>query len=583
MRPLSRFFSAYAAPSIPATFGNVAGDRARRAAAAVATACAIAYALAFVPAAQAQRVLSPTLDATTLRRGVLRTSFEGENILLRGRWADGESQTLGAGLGGTLDYRRAPELLNLSTAFGGLGVADIGVSLGEAQFDLRQRLAVTRLGLEYGLADRVTVRVRAPFVRARAEASLGFDGSSATAGLNPTLFGTGVAAANRSVVDAYRNAASALEARRDACVTNASSFPECASILAEAAQVNAAIARASQLASAFTTIYGADGLGTGMRYVPLQGSALEGVLGGIASGLRSDYTRWGAPIAVTGSGLPLGAQAPIGAEELNGIYTAPAPAGFGAAPRRRSARQDLGDVDLGLTVKLHDDFPTNSARFAADRFGLRHSLALTYRLGGGNFDLPDNLIDLGTGSGHDAIAVHAITDVIVNAQFWATVSLGWARGAEHERTLRLPVRRGDDLVDPFRLTRVSVTPANMVELRVAPRWQFNDYLGFGGEWRFRARGEDDIRSLDPAAMLVFSGVPINYGDGAMQTPSDANEHRWAWTMSYSTLGSHARGVARLPLELFYTHEQSVGSSRGIVPRRWEDRIQLRFYTRLFGR
>lgn len=549
----------------------------------LAIATLVALATATAPAAHAQRVLSPTLDATTLRRGVLRTSFEGENILLRGRWADGESQTLGAGLGGRLDERRAPELLSLSSAFGGLGIADTDVNLGNAEFDLRQRLAVTRLGLEYGITDRVTFRVRAPFVRSRAEGSLGFDGSFATAGLNPSLAGSGVAASNRSIVDAYANAASALQARRDACVANASAFPECTGILAEASQVSAAIARAAQLASAFTTIYGADGLGAGMRYVPMQGSGLEDFLGTIAAGLRNDYTRWGTPIAVTGTGLPLGAQAPITAAELNGIYTDPRPDGFGALPLRRSARQDLGDVDIGLTVKLFDDFPTDSARFAAKQFGLRHSVALTYRLGGGNFDLPDNIIDLGTGSGHDAIALHAITDVIVNERFWATLSLGWARGAEHERTMRLPVTRGDDLIDPFRLTRVSITPANMWELRVAPRWQFNDYLGVGGEWRFRARGEDAVRSIDPAAMMVVPGVPLNYGDGAMQTPSDANEHRWAWTVSYSTVGSNARGVARLPLDLFYTHEQSVGSSRGIVPRRWEDRIQLRFYTRLFGR
>lgn len=546
------------------------------------------FALATVPApvAQAQRVLQPTLDATTLRRGTLRTSVEGENILLRGRWADGSAEPLGAGLGGLLDSRRAPELLGLLATFGSLGIADVSPNLGRAEFDLRQRLAVTRLGFEYGLTDRITLRARAPFVRARAEASLGFDGTFADAGLNPSVFGSGVASANRAVVDAYTGGASALEARRDACVGDAGAHPECGVILAEAAQVNAAIARAAQLATALTSIYGADGLGTGMRYVPMQGSSLEGLLGGIADGLRGDFARWGAPIGVTGSGLPLGAQAPIGADALNGIYftnPALAPIGFGAEPLRRSTRQDLGDVDLGVTVKLFDDFPTDSARLAADRFGLRHSVALTYRLGGGNFDLPDNLIDLGTGSGHDAVALHAITDVIVNQRFWTTLTVGWARGFEHERSMRLPVRRGDDLIDPFRLTRVSITPTDMWELRVAPRWQFNDYLGVGGEWRFRARGEDAVRALDPSAMMVIPGVPLNYGDGAMQTPSDANEHRWAWTFAYSTVGSNARGVARLPLELFYTHEQSVGSSRGIVPRRWEDRIQLRFYTRLFGR
>lgn len=543
---------------------------------------AMLLALAASPLA-AQRVLGPTPDATTLRRGMLRTSLESESILLRGRWADGESQALGAGLGGTLDYRIAPLLFQLQGDLVSLGLTDAVPSLGTAEFDLRQRLAVTRLGVEYGLTDRITLRARAPFVRARAEGSLGLDGSSASAGLSPGLFGTGVFTANRTIVDAYDAAAGALTARRDDCVNNAGAHPECATILAEAAQVDAAITRASQLAASLASIYGADGIGPGRRYVPMAGSALEAAIGGIATALRDDYTRWGAPIGVSGTGLPLGAQAPIPADELAAFYTAAAPLGFATEPRRRTARQDLGDVDLGLTFKLFDAFPGDSARLAADRFGLRQSVSLTYRIGGGNFDLPDNIIDLGTGSGHDAIALHSLTDIVVNARFWTTVSLGWARGAEHERRLRLPVSRGIELINPFRLTRVAITPADMYEVRIAPRWQFNDYLGVGGEWRFRSRGEDGIRAIDPAAMIVIPGATINYGDGGIQTPSDANEHRWAWTFSYSTVGSASRGVARLPLELLYTHEQSIGSSRGIVPRRWEDRVQVRVYTRLFGR
>lgn len=531
----------------------------------------------------AQSVLGPTQDATTLTRGRLRTSVEVENILLRGRWADGESQPLGAGLGAPLTHLRAPVLFPLYGDLVGLGITDDAPSLGTSRLDLRQRLAVTRLGFEYGLTDRITLRARAPFVRVRAEGSLSLDAASATAGLNPSIFGSGVLTQNRAIVDAYSLAAGSLATRRDDCVNDAAAHPECATILAEATQVNAAIARANQLAAAFTSIYGADGLGAGHRYVPMAGSSIETALGSIATGLRNDYDRWGAPIGVTGTGLPLGGQVPIGPDELAALYTEADPLGLGAEPIRRSARQDLGDIDLGVTVKLFDAFPTDSARRAVDGFGLRQSVSLTYRLGGGNYDLPDNLIDLGTGSGHDAIALHAITDVIVNRHLWATVTLGWARAAEHRRTVRLPILRGDDLVSPLRTTLVSITPSDLYELRIAPRWQFNDYLALGGEWRLRARGEDKLEPIDPAGPIVIPGVPLSYGDGAMQMPSDANEHRWAWTFTYSTVGSAARGVARFPMELHYTHEQSVGSTRGIVPRRWEDRIQLRFYTRLFGR
>src|SRR5690606_29825676 len=132
----------------------------------------------------------------------------------------------------------------------------------------------------------------------------------------------------------------------------------------------------------------------------------------------------------------------------------------------------------------------------------------------------------------------------------------WARAAEHRRTVRLPILRGDDLVSPLRTTLVSITPSDLYELRIAPRWQFNDYLALGGEWRLRAPGEDKLEPIDPAGPIVIPGVPLSYGDGAMQMPSDADAHRWAWTFTYCTVGSAARGVARFPLELHYTHEQS---------------------------
>jgi hypothetical protein len=532
---------------------------------------------------QAQRVLAPTLDATTLRRGVLRTTVELDNVLLRGRWADGEAQALGAGLSTPLDASNNVTMRGIGDVFSLLGRPDVTTSLGTTRTDLRQRLAVTRLGFEYGLTDRIGLRVQAPFVRARAEASMTLDGSGASAGLNPTLQGTDVAAANRAVVDAYAAAVAALTQRRDDCAGNPAAHPECATITAELASVNAAIARGSQFATALSTIYGAQGLDAGLRYVPMANSAAEAALRGVGNALRIEMERWGVTDVDTTTGFPLGAQAPITADELASLVTAPVAAGLGAQPLRRSTRQDLGDVDLTLRVNLFDAFPTDSARAAANRFGLRSTLALTYRVGLGNFDLPDNLIDLGTGSGHDALAVHAITDVIVNARFWTTASLGWARAAEHERIVRVPLLAGVDLIGADREVPVRITPADLLELRLAPRWSLNDYLGLGGEWRYRTRGRDRVVAVEDPAVLLPPGATLPYGDGAIQTPSDSDEHRWAWTLSYSTLGSQARGNARLPFELFYSHEQSVGSSRGIVPRRWEDRIQFRFYTRLFGR
>lgn len=552
----------------------------------------LAFAFAAVAAipsvAEAQRVLGPTLDATTLRRGTLRTMIRSENILLRGRWNDGNAEPLGGGLSINLGPDVLTDLADIRDLVGMLGVADADPSLGITRVDLRQRLAITRLGFEYGLTDRVMLQVQAPFVRVRAEGQLGIDVGSASAGINPALIGgpgsgSTVAASNRAVVDAYTNAVGSLTSRRDACAANAGAHPECASIIAEAALVNATISRATQFASALTAIYGAQGLGTGLEFVPLAGSALETAISGIGNGLRDNFTRWGVTNVTAGTGLPLGAQVPLIVGGLRNFLTLPFGEGFGAQDIGKSSRQDLGDIDIGVTMQLFDSFTGDSARRAANRIGFRQSVGLTYRLGGGNFDIPDDFIDLGTGSGHDAIALQSITDVIISDKWWATVGLAWARGAEHERVIRVPLISGLDLIRPDRQVPVRITPANMLELRVAPRWNVNDYFGIGAEWRFRTRGEDEVVAIRSPGILTPAGASVNDGYGGMNTPSNSNEHRWAWTLAYSTLAAESRGKAGLPIEIAYTHEQSVGSSRGVIPRRWEDRIQIRYYTRFFGR
>jgi len=545
-------------------------------------ALAFAATAACSAAAEAQRVLGPTLDAKTLQRGTLRTMVQSENVLLNGRWNDGTAESLGAGLSTNLNGSVVGSIAEVDAFLAGLNRADAVSSLGRSRVDLRQRFAVTRLGFEYGLSDRITLSAQAPFVRARAEAQLRLDAADASAGLNPLRQGSGVAAANRAVVDAYTNAVQSLTQRRDDCVGNAGAHPECGTILAEATQVDLAITRGSQLAAAFVGIYGAQGLGDGERYVPMATSIPHVALMGIGIFLQNDFERWGVTDVTDLTGFPAAATAPITASELEALIAA-SDSGANAHIPARSSRQNLGDVDLGITIKLFDAFADDSARLAAGSFGVRQSLRLTYRLGGGHFDLPDDLIDLGTGSGHDAIALHSMTDVVFNEKWWATLGVGFVRPATHERDIRLPLVAGVDLLGLERQTRVRITPANVIELRVAPRWSLNDYFGVGGEWRFRTRGRDKITDLSPAPVAAPVASTVSYGDGALNAPSNSNEQRWAWTLAYSTISSHARGKAGLPLEIGYTHEQSVSSSRGIVPRRWEDRIQIRYYTRLFGR
>ncbi len=532
----------------------------------------------------AQRVLGPGPEAVTIPRGVLRTTIQVEHVIHRGRWNEGRAEDLGGGYSiGGLAAPYNSWLAALDAAASGLGTSGLNASLGAVDLDLRQRLAVSHLGLEIGLADWLTLSVDAPFVRARAEAQLRLRGDSGlvTAGINPIAVGSAVSAANRTVVDGYLAASTALVARRDACVNNAAAFPECPDILAELNDVNALSSLAATFGSRLATTYGANGLSTGLPFVPLSGSAAEQLLLARADSMRLAFERYGVASLSGATLLPLGAQAALSAEQLAALVADPR-TGYGARPMTRTARQDLGDVDFGLRIRLFDSFSGDSLRRAANRRGIRQTVGLSYRLGGEFTGLSDNFIDLGTGSGTNAIGIRSFTDLVWNERFWGTVTLGWARAQAFDQQLRVPDFPGVQWLEAWRETTVHVTPGQVLDLRITPRWVLNDYLQLGVDWRWRQHGDDRYAIASPA-VTDSTGTARLLSPAALDAQSGFDEQRFAWHLGYSTLQAFHRGVARLPFEVGYTHEQSVASSRGILPRRWEDRVQLRFYTRLFGR
>lgn len=528
-------------------------------------------------------MLGPGPEAVTIPRGTLRTTIRSESVLHRGRWNNGQAEELGAGFGGALAAPQLSWLGVLDQQVASLGVTGLNASLGETSLTLRQRLAVTNLGFEYGLSDRLTLSVNAPFVRTRVEGLLRARGDSglATAGLNPYFIGSGVPASNRTTIDRYTAAATSLASRRTACQGNAGAFPECATILAETGQVDALITGAQQFATGLATTYGAQGLGDGLPFVPMAGSAAEQLLLQRIDAFRTDFTRYGVTNITPTTGLPVGAQTPLSAAQLAALVSDPA-LGFGAQPMTRTARQDLGDVDIGVRLNVFDDFAGDSARLAANARGIRQTIGVTFRLGGGNFDLPDNFVDLGTGSGHSAISVRSYTDLVLNDRFYATVTLGWARGFSHDRDLRIPDFAGVEWLEAWRTATVTVNPGQVLEMRLAPRWVINNYFSLGGEWRWRAKGEDrhTIRGAD---VTNAQGNAVTLLPNALDAQSNWNEQRWAWHVSYSTLSAEARGRTKVPLEIGYTHEQSIASSAGTFPRRFEDRVQIRYYARFLGR
>jgi hypothetical protein len=531
--------------------------------------------------AGAQFVLGPGADAATLPKGTVRTTISAEQGIDRGRFNNGDAEPLGAAFSvASFGRDQHTALATLGYHFSSLGVPDFAPSLGAVTLNLRQRVQTTRLGFEVGFFDWLTVGVDVPFVRTRAEALLRLDGSGglATAGRNPLELGTAVGAANGATILSYHQAVAALASRRTDCEANAGAHPECGIILAEAGAVSMLGAMTSNFATRLGLAYGGTGYGDGLPFVPMTGSTGETALSTRADSMRLAFERYGVTAIDSAALLPLGAQTPLNATDLalmvgTGFANG---GGFGARPMTRTAFQEIGDVDLMARISLYDRLTDTTVRV-----GIRQTVGVTYRFGAGHPDAPDNFIDLGTGTGANGIALRSFTDVRVRDRIFATLTLGYLRLDGYEREMRVPFTAEASWLEEGLTRVVSVEPGSTFEIGISPRWQATDHFVVSAEWRRRDKAADGISGT--FGSLTTYGEVFTPQPAGIEGARAWDETRLAWSVSYSTLTDVAAGRTRLPIEIGYTHEQTAGNSTGIVPQRFTDRIQIRFYTRLFGR
>jgi hypothetical protein len=244
----------------------------------------------------------------------------------------------------------------------------------------------------------------------------------------------------------------------------------------------------------------------------------------------------------------------------------------------RTAFQQIGDVDVGARVRVFDRLDDTTTALA-----IRQTFGVTYRIGSGHHDQPDNFIDVGTGSGADAVGLRSFTDLRLRDRIWTTLTVGVIAAQPYEREMRVPTSNSTSgWLEAITADRVQIDPGAMFEIGIAPRWQLSDHFLLGAEWRWRDKAADR-HTLTGAATRPSYGETLTLQPGVLDAQSAWDETRLAWSVSYSTLSSAEGDRGRLPIEIGYTHEQTVSNANGIVPQRFTDRIQIRYYARFFGR
>jgi hypothetical protein len=288
----------------------------------------------------------------------------------------------------------------------------------------------------------------------------------------------------------------------------------------------------------------------GLAFVPLAGSDAEKAIGDRLSAFRTSFTSFGIS---AGSGSLTGAGGPAGTNQLQALVHDPR-LGIGRDTIGASHRLEVGDVEIGATWQIMNDFPDSLVTSGSPGKRLRAAVQGIVRLGTGRPARPGTLFDVDAGNGQNDVEVRGALDVMTGRR-WITTATG---AYVYKIGTPPPVAVG---MSPFPLGQPQAVfgrMGNSFAIHLMPRFVLTHYVMVNGFYAFRHQGVSDV--LSPAV-------------------SASNEHSAGLGLSYSTVALHTPGSSGVPMEVSYNHAQTLTASGGPTPKSSRDQIELRIYWR----
>jgi hypothetical protein len=185
---------------------------------------------------------------------------------------------------------------------------------------------------------------------------------------------------------------------------------------------------------------------------------------------------------------------------------------------------------------------------------------------------PDDPLMLATGDGQHDLEVASATDLIWGANLWGSLIVRYTKQLGDERVTRLP----DAVLSPYiPLTRrvlAERTPGDRVQVELAPRWIFNDYLAVGTRYRFVHEAATSWREVAPA-----TGAAALTATGQAMTAHEAS-----FGVTWSSIAAWQRGRSSRPIELSWERGY-VFAGEGEVLAARSDRLGVLVYAKLWGK
>jgi hypothetical protein len=537
-------------------------------------------------AALAQPVRGVGDDALTAPKGKLWLQFGTSIGDARERYGiTGARERLGAPFSlDSIGISQFPGLTPLQTALRTLTRdAGFSVSLGRSLFSSTSRVQTTPVSMEFGISKRLSLGIVVPIVATRNEAILNLNGSGARGNLsyNPlrsadSAAATTAAAANALLVSQLTASRQQLTALIASCSSSPGSNSRCPAILSTGGTLNS---NAAAFADAVTQVYGTQ-RGRGAAFVPFVGSAADSAVLRSVSALRTQYDSLGIT-ALAQTTLPSRATSSLTRDGLQNSL-ADSTLGVYAAPFGTVRKLSVGDIEVGAKYRVFDSFAASpdTARFLPVGTNLRQSLAAVVRLGTGKADESGNFFDVATGDGQTDVELRSFTDVMYGKHFFGTVVARYTLQLPDELNRRITESPSQVFPARYRDRLVSRNLGDQIQIELTPRWTLSDFFSFGAQYVFRKKLSDAYAGTFTVPVSESGlSAPLTLDAATLNLQSGATEQRFGWGLSFSTVAAHARGKAKLPLDIQYFNTRTLSGSGGIVPITIVHQIQVRMYPR----
>ncbi len=523
--------------------------------------------------ARAQVYLTHMEDAAPVPAGMIRMRVTTGWARFDERFAPSGRTPLGDDLTTTaFGVAQLPRLAPVEDGLRTLaGDPAIKLSLGRIDAQSDARIVTTPVALEYGLTRRLSIGVMIPIIQTRRSFSLRVNPDSTqlgNVGYVPPRSRQAAAAANSLVYTAFKQAADSLAMLIANCPANPMATG-CAAVNANAADAAATRQQAIRFADAVRTGLGTD---TSTAIVAprkdlagriddqraLINAKVQKYLGASAGASTSVFS--------TTEGLTY--------IDLQGRASTPGLLGsaFGGIDSIRTTNKlVVGGVTLAAQYLLID-------RFQADTLpahGIQSRLSI-----GGAVRFEPNFADsattrgiIGVGDGPGA-EVRSAMDVIVG-NLGGTVAARFVKS--FARTIEIPLAGDPDafFAAPT-FGPANVTAGTVLGIDVTPRLLLGEWLSLDGHYGYERTG---------AATYEVTPAPASLCPGCGPTPAFApsttarSAQRVGFGVRYSSVDAYLRGRVRTPIEVSFTHLQTISGDVG-VPRLQRDQVQVRVFLRV---